>query len=44
MWYKPMQVPLNVFSFIAVHVILNKNSVLFAMGYSLASRLSGCVT
>lgn len=30
-----MQVPLNVSSSTVVHVILNKNSVLFTMGYSL---------
>lgn len=39
-----MQRPLNVFSSTRVHMIYDKNSVLLPKGYSLASRLSGCVT
>lgn len=39
-----MQVLLNVFSTTGVYVTYDKKSVLFPMGYSLASRLSGCVT
>lgn len=32
------------FSTIGAYVIYDKKSVLFPMGYSLASRLRGCVT